>query len=215
VALPSTVPSGTAYVRPEIEVAPGSGTTYVDNVQLSFIPLGTTYQYSSDLNSLSSVTDPLGNQTNYTFDSQGDETSVTDPNGNLVNMTYNGDHRLLTQSTPASENNLLVGYAYDVDGNIVGVAETSMDGTSMYATQSSKYDNLDQVTSATDALGNTTGYQYDADGNLIETDLPDGHKVQTTYDNAGNPKTESVDGITASTYSYDANGNMTNAQLVN
>jgi YD repeat-containing protein len=71
--------------------------------------------------------------------------------------------------------------------------------------------------SLTDAAGHVTGYQYDAYGNLIEVDRPDGtlrryHYENPTWKSALTGVTDE-NGTRHSTYSYDSAGNATITQL--
>ncbi|MDQ0191622.1 RHS repeat-associated core domain-containing protein, partial [Alicyclobacillus cycloheptanicus] len=208
-----TVPSGTTYIMPEFMTAPTSSNTPSDaktwfaEMRLSIDPSTSTYGYDSSGNFMTSSTDPLGNKTQYSNDPFGDVTQVTDPIGNSISLTYDSDHNLSTQmSTP---DNLQVGYTYDGDGNVTQVKETSSDGSTTYATNTSTYNSLDQLTASTDALGNQTTYAYDADGNLISTTLPDGHTIGATYDHAGEQTAVNVDGTTVNQFAYDADGDLT------
>ena len=65
----------------------------------------------------------------------------------------------------------------------------------MGATESWGYDSLNDVTSYTDADGNTTTYTYDAKGNLLSTKYADGTTVSETHD----PATGAVTSITTGT----------------
>ncbi|WDL95507.1 RHS repeat-associated core domain-containing protein [Alicyclobacillus sp. ALC3] len=156
---------------------------------------------------MTSSTDPLGYQTQYAYDPFGDLTQVTDPKGNSLSMTYDANHNLSAQTSTAD--NLQVGYTYDGDGNVTQVKETSSNGSTTYATNTSSYNNLDQQVSSTDALGKQTTYTYDPNGNLSSMTLPDGHTVSTTYDNAGESTAVSVDGTTVNQFDYNAAGDIT------
>lgn len=213
-----SVPTGTAYIMPEVLVAPttsstpSDATSWATEMRVSILPDTTQYTYdsSNSNNYLASVTDPLGNVTQYQNNPFGDVQSVTDPNGNTLSMTYTADHQLATQTS--SSDNLQVQYTYDKDGNVTKVSETNSAGSSTYATQSSSYNNLDQLQSSTDALGNTTSYLYDANGRLNQVTLPDTHTLGVQYNNAGEPTTVTVDNTSVNQYGYNADGWLTSAQ---
>ncbi|WP_206919910.1 RHS repeat-associated core domain-containing protein [Alicyclobacillus suci] len=208
VQLKSTVPSGTAFITPEVLTASSSGDLWIGDLYLTMIPENTDYTYDADGNMLTEK-DPLGNESQYSYDSEGNNTSVTDANGNLMKMLYDSDNQLTGQTYA---NGLNVSYTYDGDGNITKVSETSADGSTTNTLAQDVFNSLNQLTSSTDALGHTTKYTYDADGQLSSTTLPDGHVLASTYDSAGNQTAQSVDGTTVNQWTYDANNNMTSIQ---
>lgn len=213
-----TVPSGTTYVEPEvISNAPASGTgqVWIDDLYLSTQPQATNYGYSTNYNDLTSVTGPLGNKTTYTYDSKDDLQSITDPNGNVLNMLFDPMHLLQNQSS--TPDNLKVSYTYDGDGNVKKVTETDTTGSTQYASSSNTYTKLDEVYQSTDPLGLVTTNMYDDNGRLKQVTLPDGNSVLTGYDNAGEPKSVSIQIGTGTPtvvnqYGYDGDGRVTSLQ---
>ena len=134
-------------------------------------------------------TDSLGNVTSYTF--------IQDANG-LVKLS--GVER------PGHSSNDVT-YNYNADGLISSVIRA---GSSWNYTRTNSYaGNILQITtnvfdplshqriavtnkgaglliSDTDALGNTTSYSYDTNGNLSQVLYPEGNKAQITFDGRGN-----------------------------
>lgn len=221
VTLPAnaTVPSGTAYVMPEVLVAPTITSTPADakswmtEMRLSLDPNTSKYGYDTTGNYMTSATDPLGHTTQYTNDNEGNVKSVTDPLGNSLGMTYDANNQLKTQTSTSA--NLQVQYQYDGDGNVTQVKQTSSDGLTTYATQTNQPNNLDQVQSSTDSLGHTATYGYDANGRLNLVTLPDTHQVGSLYNAAGDKTSVTVDGTTVNQYLYDANSNVTSQSNAN
>ncbi len=104
------------------------------------------------------VTDPLGRETKFAYDK----------NGNLESLT-----NALSQTTK---------YVYDANDERTEVKAGNGD-TSKIA-----YDSMGQVKSRTDGNGYTTKYEHDALGQLTETIDPLERKTKQEYDAAGNLK---------------------------
>jgi len=97
-----------------------------------------------------STRDPLGNQTIYTLDANGNRTSIRPPRGNLagtasydVTHTYDADDNQLTTLMPAE---------------VAANKPTTV-----------TYDQFGNATSATDPNGNVTIYQYDSVNRKVAT----------------------------------------------
>lgn len=160
--------------------------------------LGGCTVYSYDVaGRLSSEQTTSGGTVSYEYDTQGLVSKVVNARGQVFKCGYDkaGRLRVVMHDT----GNMF--YDYDANGNVV-----EMWGSGGLLTRT--YDALNRVVSATDKLGNTTGYDYDAVGNLIGLTYPDGKVVTYTYD-AANRMTSVVDwaGRTTS-YTYDAVGNL-------
>jgi RHS repeat-associated protein len=64
--------------------------------------------------------------------------------------------------------------------------------------------------SRTDAMGETSTYEYDLNGNLIQYTAPDGIETDTQYSSSLNLPTEvTVGGVASTIYTYDDHGNVT------
>ena len=145
-----------------------------------------------------------------TYDSAGRVTQIADPVGART-FGYDAASQLV------SENNAGVtqGYTYDPVGNRLTKQDAS--GTTAYS-----YDAADQLSSAGDlgftydANGNLTEvvdsatsetwtYQYDAQGFLVETGLPDGSAVTYGVDDDGLMLTQ-TQGVDTTTYLFDRAG---------
>jgi RHS repeat-associated protein len=147
---------------------------------------------------------------NYAYDANGNVTSVTDPLGNQTSYGYDGlDH----QTSMTDGRNKTWTYGYDADGNLTSVQD--QDGhLTTYG-----YDNADLKTSMVDARGNVSGcgcasqytwnYGYDPDHDLTGVTDPNGHLTQYGYDAAGR-KTSLVDPNSHETdYGYDQLNRLT------
>jgi RHS repeat-associated protein/uncharacterized repeat protein (TIGR01451 family) len=133
-------------------------------------------------------------------DAQGRITQITDPNGKTFRYNYDAAGDLSIIELPGVSTH--VSYAYDPGhffrsstdprGNTEALATYYMDG---------------RLASVTDAVGNTTGYEYALAENKTTVTYPDGGVATLTYDANGllMSKTDPLNHTT--TYSYDANRN--------
>jgi YD repeat-containing protein len=156
------------------------------------------FEYESLFHQLIRAIDPAGNETTVEYDAQGNPVRFTDPLGGVRTQTFDS-RGLLLSSTNA--NGATVTFSYDTlgnlgtitdalgrvttftrsaAGNVTGVTEAA--GTPDERKTSFTYDALNRVLSATDELGATTEFRYDADGGLLETEIPTGQVVSQEYD---------------------------------
>jgi RHS repeat-associated protein len=119
------------------------------------------------------VTDPLGHETKFAYDTDGNLESSTDAAGHTTKYTYNADDE-----------------------------RTKTEKANGTATETA-YDSMGEVKSRTDGNGNTTKYEHNALEQLTETIDPLERKAKREYDAAGNlKKTEDALGRTIA-YGYD------------
>jgi RHS repeat-associated protein len=170
---------------------------------------------------VTSRTDALGRQTQYTYDATGNVTSITDPLGNVRTFTYDPVFNQVTAATDPLGN--VTTYRYDPSGNLTSLTDP------LGQTTTFSYNAVGQPVSATDALGNTTTFGYDSAGNLTATIDPLGNRTERTYDAVSqliavkDPKgavtrftydamdrlvstTDALGGVTS--FTYDPNGNL-------
>jgi RHS repeat-associated protein len=144
-----------------------------------------SYTYNA-ANLLQAVDGPLsgsGDTTTYTYDAHGFVSSITDAVGHVTTITSNNGRGEPLASVDA--NGVTTNYAYDPRGRILSFTANPGAGQAV------------------------TSFVYDAVGNIVEVDAPDGSKLTYAYDNAhrlisaANNYGESV------TYALDALGNRT------
>src|SRR3990167_1419021 len=125
---------------------------------------------------ITSATDPLGRTVEYTYDAAGHLASVTDPAGGVTTYAYDASHRIVTITDPRGITYLT--NEYDTAGRVV--RQTQADGglfTFAYAVEGSgvtattmtdprgnvtvhRFNDLGLPLSTTDALGQTTVFEY-------------------------------------------------------
>jgi RHS repeat-associated protein len=176
-----------------------------------------TVLYDFDLNgNRSSMTDPEGGVTDYTYDSLNRLTSVTDPALRTTSFDYDalGRRTLMRQA-----NNVTTSYSYDAASQLtrlahqlgattinsfdytydkVGNKKTKLDRNGSY---NYTYDALDRLTQALNPLPSNPmeSYVYDAVGNRTNS-----NQNGLSIFNQANQLTEDTD----FSYRYDNNGNM-------
>ncbi|MDP9904714.1 DUF6531 domain-containing protein [Arthrobacter bambusae] len=215
-------------------------TTYTDNEGQA------TVYTRDDAGHVTAMRDANGNTQKFAYDSADRVTSYTDQSGNVTTYGYDASGRLVKSSAPAGDDR---SYTYSPQGDLASVTDkggpggttrtTSFDlgaqglpvavhqpdGTTLART----YDTHGNLTSSTDANGNTTSFGYDGSGNLVSVTDPMGGKSSFAYD-AGNhvvavtdpngnttkyawdaldhpaKKTDPAGGVTA--LAYDPNGHL-------
>ncbi|SES18892.1 RHS repeat-associated core domain-containing protein [Streptomyces qinglanensis] len=140
---------------------------------------GPTYRYSytadaPDKAGTTTVTDPLGDATEYEHNSDGEVSEVTDPLGHHRSRTYDANRNLATATD-----------AMGTGGNPGNVTAYGWDGRN----------NPTSATLPTGATSSLTGYQTIAGADLPGTvEMPDGQETEYSYDTKGNTTSVAVSG---------------------
>ncbi|WP_170157861.1 RHS repeat domain-containing protein [Litoreibacter meonggei] len=176
--------------------AAGQLLTYIQTDNLAASPtFGTTrewdYTYSQNALGLSLLTTVDGpglvangviDETSYTYDPNGNLDTVTDANGHVTDvLTRNKAGQPLHIAQPDGNEWTMT---YDIEGRVLTSSFLPQGGTPQ--TQSYSYDEVGQVVSMTNPLGNTWVYAYDEARRLVSTTSPEGELASYTYDNMGN-----------------------------
>src|SRR3989442_1145495 len=156
----------------------------------------TTYARQAGTSLVQSVTDALGRQTTFTYDTKGNVTAVTRLAGTPQAVTTS-----LTWEAPAPTtfNRLksgTTGLAYDMLNQLRVIGDPG-GGTTRF-----NYDPNGNLLSVTDARGNSTSYVYNGMDRLTTRTDPLAHSETYTYDNNGNPTsfTDRKSQVTSTTY---------------
>lgn len=190
---------------------------------------GTTELSSTSYNSLGlplTVTDPMGNQTLYDYDTNqidvirvrqktGASTYMTlaeytyntqhkpytykDANGQITTFFYNADGQLHTITDPLSH---VTTYNYDANGYLTSI--TDANGQTAWTIS---YDGYGRIATRTDAGGNTLTYQYDNLNRITKLIYPDSTYYEYTFNKLDLASMKDRLGR-VTTYSYDANRNL-------
>jgi YD repeat-containing protein len=205
-AVSTTPPTNAVKAKVYGVVWSSTGTAYFDDIKL--VPLKTTlYGYDSSGNYLTSIKNSEGNTTSFMYDSIGNKTSVTDAKGNKTSFNYDNNKNLSSVTEPSLNKTY---YDYDPVNSQVSIR----DGRSSSSTDNTYkttfgYNELNQITSIMDPLGQASTFTYDQAGNKESMTAPDGKKVVYTYDSNKRLSKVSYSGITKSwDYQYDSVGNL-------
>jgi RHS repeat-associated protein len=117
----------------------------------------------------SSVNDPRGNATIFTYDAYGDLASSTDPAGDKTTSAYTSIGQLFCSTSPKA--------------TAASVVCPASPGTRVANTTSRTFDTSNtQVATSTDPNGNTTTYGYDPNGNRTSVQDPLTNSTMTVFD---------------------------------
>jgi RHS repeat-associated protein len=197
----------------------------------------TTYSYDPTAGYLTSVTQPVIGTTTYSnFDPLGNPQTITDPNGNSTMYTYDTNGRISTVKAPGDtsatqyfyvlggcgsscgglnkidhivlpEGNTIY-YSYDTMGNLSSIKD-SLNNTINYTYDSEGNKLTEQVNDSTGSLQKTLSYQYDALNRLTKVTNPDSTYSQYAYDARNNRISLRTPNSALTTYAYDALNRLT------
>lgn len=179
------------------------------------------YGYDSLLRLVSKKTNPANDTDGeltwtYGYDAKGNLISEQTPAmvraGADKKLTYTYDNMNQLTASYNAEGQLLKAYKYDNAGNLIkevdGLHATSASEIDTASGTSYVYDAFDNVTSQTDAAGNTTGYAYNLRGDLTSQTDARGNTTSYTYNDEGRlASVQYPDGGQIS-YTYDDKGRV-------
>ncbi len=171
----------------------------VGKLGMKIDPLGNDTRFDYDANgNMLSKTEPGNRTTTYGYDALDRVISVTDPLVNTTSYTYNDFDQILTTTNPRGT----ITNTYDANANLTSTTDFAG------ATTTYEYDAKGHVTKITNAKGQEATLAYGASGNLTSiTDLL-GTTTSFTYDTNGNVLSQTVAGKTT-TFEYDNRNRLT------
>lgn len=189
--------------------------TYDDNNQLqsaySILKATETYSYDENLH-MNNITNTFGETTeSVLYYSDGKVNTITNSNGLKQEYVYD---RLFKQTGVKEYDNdtLIKTIDYNYDEKYAVKTNTVHTDGQTYEIEKATYkmvggkNKYDEVVSYVDDKGNTTSTNYDDNGNVLQTTLPDGSITYARY-NTQNSQTVSVDANGNATINeYDING---------
>ena len=159
----------------------------------------TAYEYD-EAGNVTKVTEPLNRVTQYVYDANGNKSYSIDPLGRRTDYTYNALNQLVKTSITVGGVPVVTEYGYDALGRIVWVKNPNAH------THTTAYTPTGKTLSQSDALNNTTRFEYDADDHVTKQTDPDGRITLTAYDALGRVTAVTTDAGTQR-YGYDVDGN--------
>lgn len=175
--------------------------------------LGNTTQFTyNEFGDLLSITDALGQVTTSTYNDKGYKTSETKPNGQRTDWTHDNNGNPLTETVTVnrpdgSTQQRVTRFEYDGEGRVL---QTTHPDASTTRTQ---YDANGNPIAETDALGRTTETEYDGNGQPITVTHPDGSTTSTQYDGNGNVTQTTDQSGRRTTNAYDAANRLTQSAI--
>ncbi len=179
----------------------------------------TTYTYEPAFNQVTTITDPLNHTTTFGYDAFGNLQTLQDANSNQTNYTYNVEGQPLTMTTPAGTTQFIYEFGdlvsvIDPLGNVThrnldAIGRLQAMTNPLGLTTSYGYDNLNRMTGVTDPLAGLTQFGYDPNSNLSsvsDAKTPSG-VTGYTYDNMDRLATRVDPLLRTETHLYDLNGN--------
>ncbi|MBD5528485.1 MAG: DNRLRE domain-containing protein [Lachnospiraceae bacterium] len=162
-------------------------------------PSGKNYIVTLDeKNRIAQIGLPGGNHIGYTYDGAGNLVTVTDAAGDQRTYTYDAKHRMTAWQD--ENGNCVVANVYDGEGRVT--EQTDAEGgkiTLSYGGGS---------TTAVDANGNTTVYNYDGQYRTTGITYADGTTESRTYNAEGYLSSVTDRQGVKTAYTYDGNGNL-------
>lgn len=148
------------------------------------------------------VTDPLGHETKYAYDKDGNLETLTDGNGHATKYTYDADNE---RTKVEAANETTTETAYDS----MGVVKSKTDGNG----KTTKYEHnaLEELTETIDPLERKATREYDKAGNLEKLKDPEARTTTFTYDKANRltKKSYSEEATHKVEYTYDKDSHVT------
>jgi YD repeat-containing protein len=157
-----------------------TGTLYFDAMRWQSTAVISNIEWDTKGNYTVSEKDPQGNQTNYQRDARGNVKRVDYPvAGSHEGFGYDGLDR-----TTYEENGTRLGivYKYDLNGNMTQIDYQDNGTATVVASLLNEYDELGQLTKATDQNGQPTVYKYDPNGNMTDIVHPNAKAIAFQFD---------------------------------
>jgi RHS repeat-associated protein len=145
------------------------------------------------------VTDPLGKQADFYFDSYQRTTYAVDGSGRVVRNIYDANGNLDKVVDPAGNE---WDFTFNASGDLTATSDPVGNPSSI------TYNAQHLPTTVKDGRGFDTTFTYDADGNVTSITDPLNHTRTFTWDGAGNLLTATNALNQTTTFTYDAAGHV-------
>lgn len=173
----------------------------------------TEYQYDSVTENLETVivnsgVGQLNLTTLYGYNAAGDITSMTDPRGNATTFTFDAERRRLSKTDP-SPLSYVTQWVYDDNGNILEFKRQTGDVGDPWQTVTMTYDADNKLKTREDALGHVREITYDGARRTWKIEDEVSRITEFAYDNAGRLQTVTdPDNNVVETRAYTDNGKL-------
>ncbi len=184
----------------------------LDGVPSTKTSISVTADYSGTASTQSQVDVERGLQQSsyhYTFNENNILTQMTGDKDLYMHSDYGNSDRPELPTAIQSNSTTISNINYDTKGNITDIT-ISGDGELTYRMT---YDGMNNLTSFTDPMNNTTEYSYDDKGNLTGVSAPEGVTASIAVNEKGLP-TEITNAMSVKTeFDYNDYGNLVKATL--
>ena len=162
----------------------------------------TAYVYDTRGN-LITTTDASNAVTSFTYDANGNGLTMTDALGNVIALEYDAFGNTIRET---GANGYQVVSTFDAIGNRLSETRTRSlpDGSSLELITSFAWDDLDRLTTTTEADGSVSSRRYDLHGNVTQQIDPLGRVTSMSYDLMGRLTEVSFPDGTVESQSFDA-----------
>ncbi len=153
-----------------------------------------------------SVSDGVNTRTtNYIYDPVGNLTQVSEPDGSVLKYEYDPANRLIGIKDGSGNR---IDYTLDAMGNRLETRVSDPAGT-LKEHKRQVYNQLGRLIESIDSQDHSTGYSYDANGNITQTKDANLNPTVQAYDALDrlHKTTDALNGTTQ--YTYDAQDNLT------
>ena len=184
--------------------------TGLNNVPQTKTTVSVTTDYTSTADTKSTVNVERGNNTStykYVYNENNAVTSLTGNDDLSISCTYDDNTQPQLPTSVETNSTNISKVEYDDRGNILSVTEKSNNGSGE-RTVTMSYNTMNDVTSFTDALGNTTTFSYNGSGNLISISEPEGVTTERTVDSRGLTTTATSPMGIKTNFDYNKFGNV-------
>ncbi|UMX48274.1 MAG: FG-GAP-like repeat-containing protein [Candidatus Nealsonbacteria bacterium DGGOD1a] len=166
--------------------------------------LYTTYSYDA-LGRKTSVANALGTTT-YSYKNW--QTTITDANSNSKDYSYDAYGNLAKVVEHDDSKDYATAYSYDGLGNLTNITDASGNVRNFHYNGLGRAVNIEDLHAPTATVFGYRGYLYDNAGNLLKLVDAKNRTTAFEYDSINRQKSESIDGSTTKTFTYDncANG---------
>lgn len=164
------------------------------------------------------VTDNNGNDTEFTYNTNGCVTQITDADLNSISYSYNSAYQVTQMSYSnyvngsSSTQTISYSYDYDSDGNIETITDPYGNDTEYqnYNSFNKPAKVIVPIDSTTDA---ETDYTYDTKGNVLTVTDPEDRTTTYTYYSSGLIHTVTDCYNNTTTYTYNTEGRLTQIDM--
>lgn len=152
---------------------------------------------------LTSVTNPLGNQTTFGYDPKGNLLQAMDATGAARTFSYDSFGERVSDTSAMGATS-----AFTYDRGLVSAIQNPLGSVTKL-----EYDDAGSITRIVDAIGDTARFEVDAAGRMVRTLTPLGNETKYSRDRAGRLTAIADPNGNTTSYKFDALDNLSSVSL--